>query len=136
MTYNSSKSKLLKYFDKSIVRVKHILVSRYGEEQAHILIKASRQEYEALITQVPYIGVKSPFLIFLLPTVRGMAIYRALQRYGKTIDDAGQLIYEMSDAQLSAAPGFLRRVVGYICKMVLKTCAKACRRITGMCVSS
>ncbi len=91
-----------------------MLISRFGEEQANALIRESRQEYEALIPQIPYIGDKNPFLIFLLPTSRYLAIYRVLQRQGRTVEDAGQLIYEMSEAELKAIPGLVRRVIGYL----------------------
>ena len=112
--YVSRKSRLLKDFDKSVARVKRMLISRFGEEQANALIRDSRQEYEALIPQIPYIGDKNPLLIFLLPTSRYLAIYRVLQRQGRTVEDAGKLIYEMSEAELKAIPGVVRRVIGYL----------------------
>ena len=112
--YVSRKSRLLKDFDKSVARAKRVLISRYGEEQTNTLIRESRQDYEALIPQIPYIGDKSPFLIFLLPTSRYLAIYRALQRQGWTVEAAGRLIYEMSEAELKAIPGLVRRVIGYL----------------------
>jgi hypothetical protein len=112
--YVSRKSRLLKDFDKSVARVKRMLISRFGEEQANALIRESRQEYEALIPQIPYIGDKNPLLIFLLPTSRYLAIYRVLQRQGRTVEDAGKLIYEMSEAELKAIPGVVRRVIGYL----------------------
>jgi hypothetical protein len=91
-----------------------MLISRFGEEQANALIRESHQEYEALIPQIPYIGDKNPLLIFLLPTSRYLAIYQVLQRQGRTVEDAGQLIYEMSEAELEAIPGLVRRVIGYL----------------------
>lgn len=111
--YSSLKLRLLKRFDKTITRVKPVLISRYGEEQAKTFIRESRQEYETLIPQIPYIGDKSPFLIFLLPAVRSLAVYRALQKQGGTVEDAGQLIVEMSEAELKSIPGFIRRIIGY-----------------------
>lgn len=112
--YVSRKSRLLKDFDRSIAHVKRNLIARFGEKQATALIRESRQEYETLIPQIPYLGDKSPFLIFLLPTSRYLAIYRVLQRHDRTVADAGQLIYEMSEAELNAIPGLVRRVMGYL----------------------
>ena len=112
--YVSRKSRLLKDFDKSVARAKRVLISRYGEEQTNTLIRESRQDYEALVPQIPCIGDKNPFLIFLLPTSRYLAIYRALQRQGWTVEAAGRLIYEMSEAELKAIPGLVRRVIGYL----------------------
>jgi hypothetical protein len=111
--YVSRKSRLLKDFDKYISRVKQMLISRFGEEQGNALIRESHYEYEALIPQIPYIGNKNPFLIFLLPASRNLAIYRVLQRQGRTIEDAGQLIYEMSEAKWKAIPRLIRRMIEY-----------------------
>ena len=63
--YISCKKQLLKSFDKSIARSKRVLIDRYGKERANSLIRESRREYEALIPQIPFIGHRSPFLIFL-----------------------------------------------------------------------
>jgi hypothetical protein len=112
--YVPQKSRLLKDFDKMVARVKRVLISRYGQEQAKALIRESRREYEALIPQIPYIGEKSPMLIFLLPTSRWLAVYRALQKRGATVEAAGRLIYEMSEAEFKAIPGLVRRVIGYL----------------------
>jgi hypothetical protein len=112
--YISRKSELLKDFDRSVARVKRVMVSRYGEEQAQALIRESRQEYETLIPQIPYIGDRSPFLIFLLPTTRYLAIYRTMQSQGLTVEEAGRLIYQMSEADAKAIPGWERRIMGYL----------------------
>ena len=112
--YVSSKLQLLKGFDKSIARVKQVIISRYGEEQANILIRESRREYEALIPQIPYIGDKSPLLIFLIPTSRYLAVYRTLQGLGRTVEDAGPVIYEMGEAAFDAIPRVIRRVIRYL----------------------
>jgi len=58
-SYASQKSRLLKDFDRMVARVKRVVISRYGEEQAKALIRESRREYESLIPQIPYIGEKS-----------------------------------------------------------------------------
>jgi hypothetical protein len=113
-SYASQKSRLLKDFDRMVVRVKRVVISRYGEEQAKALIGESRREYEALIPQIPFIGEKNPMLIFLLPTSRYLAVYRALQKRGATVEDAGRLIYEMCEAEAKAIPGPVRRLMGWL----------------------
>ncbi len=111
--YCSRTTQLLKKFDKSIARVKHLLIARFGEDQAHALIIDSRREYVSLIPKIPYIGEKNRRLIFLLPTTRYLAVYRALQRQGRTVEDAGQLIYDMSEAELKAMSAIIRRAIAY-----------------------
>ncbi len=112
--YISRKQQLLKSFDRSIARSKRVLVTRYGSEQANSLISECRREYEALIPQIPFIGHKSPFLIFLIPTSRYLAVYRVLRRKGLTIEEAGQLIYLMNEAEWEAIPIIFRRIISYL----------------------
>ena len=98
-------------FDRSIARVKHVLTSRYGEQQAQTLMRESRQAYEPLIPQIPFIGDKNPLLIFLLPASRYLAVYQALQKQGRGVEEAGQLVYEMSKADyLKAKADVLRNL--------------------------
>ena len=112
--YAPQKSRLLKDFDRMAARVKRVLISRYGEEETQALIMESRREYEALIPQIPFIGERSHMLIFLLPTTRWLAVYRALQKRGATVEDGGRLIYEMMEAEAKAIPGPARRLMGWL----------------------
>lgn len=112
--YVSRKLQLLKGFDRSVSRVKPLLVARYGEEEAHTFVGESRQEYEDLIPQIPYIGDRNPLLIFLLPTSRFLAIYRTFQEQGRTVEEAGRLIYEICEAESEAIPGWVRRLMGVL----------------------
>ncbi len=112
--YEGRKPRLLRDLDRSLARVKPLLLSRYGEQRTVALTRDSRQEYEALVPQIPYIGDRSPLLIFLLPTSRHLALYRALQRQGEPVEAAGRLIYEMSGAELNAVPGFVRRMISQV----------------------
>lgn len=113
-SYAPQKSRFLKDFDRMAARVRRVLVSRYGEEQAKALIRDSRKEYEALIPQIPFIGEKSPMLIFLMPTSRYLAVYRSLQKRGAKVEDTGRLIYEMCEAEAKAIPGPVRRLMGWL----------------------
>jgi hypothetical protein len=109
--YVSRKSRLMKDFDKSISRVKRVLVARYGQEDASILMWESREKYKEIIPLIPYIGNKNPMLIFLLPASRYLAIYRAFQNHGKTIKEVGRLVYEIGEAEFKVIPGWVRRLI-------------------------
>jgi hypothetical protein len=113
-TYASRKSRLLKEFDRSVSRVKQVLVARYGEEEANTLMRESRHVYQDLIPQIPYIGDRNPLLIFLLPASRYLAIYRTFQKHGRTVEEAGRLAYEIGEAEFEAIPGWVRRVIGVL----------------------
>ena len=111
-TYASRKRQLLKSLNRSVSRVEPVLVARYGEEEAQSLLRESRRAYEQLVPQIPFIGERNPFLIFLLPTSRFLAIYRGFQKQGRTVEEAGRLIYEISQAECEAIPGPVRRLMG------------------------
>ena len=111
--YVSRKRKLLKEFDKTLDRIRGLFVSRYGEDSEAVLHEA-RQEYEALIPQLPYIGGKQPFTQFLISTAWYLSLYRVLKRRGETVEEVGQLLYRASEAYLQAYPRFLRRFLGFM----------------------
>jgi len=109
--YISRTPHLLKSFDRAISLVKPVLIARYGEE-ANTLIQASRQKYCDLIPQIPYVGENNPLVdVFYLPASRHLGIYKAFQEHGKTVEEVGQLVYEIGEAEIEAIPGFVRRVV-------------------------
>lgn len=109
--YISRTPRLLKSFDRAISLVKPVLVARYGEE-ANALIHASRQKYCDLIPQIPYIGDNNPLVdVFYLPASRHLGIYKAFQEHGKTVEEVGQLVYKIGEAEITAIPGFVRRAV-------------------------
>ncbi len=112
--YLFRKSQLLRAFDKSLARVKPALFSWLGEQQAAQLMRESRQEYEALIPRIPFIGSKNPLLVFLWPTTRYLALYRALQRQGLTLEDAGRLSYMIGIKEARAIPSIARLFMGYL----------------------
>ncbi len=112
--YVSRKAALLKDFYGAIALITPALNARLGEESAAALVREAGKEYEALIPQIPYIGESSLGLIFYFPTTQYLAVYRTLQRQGWTIEDVGQVIFEISTARLRALPGFVHRTMGYL----------------------
>jgi hypothetical protein len=104
----------LKDFDKTVALSRRKFISWFGQEQGDLIIKESRQEYETLIPNIPNIGDKNPFLIFLIPTSRYLAVYKAVRKHGWTVNKAGQLIFEINKAELKSIPGIVRRVIGYL----------------------
>lgn len=112
--YISSKKRFLKSFARSVARSKRVLINHYGIERTNSLISEARCEYEALIPRIPFIGHRSPFLVFLLPASRYLAVYRVLQRNEITIEEAGQIIYQMNESEWNVLPMLLRRIIGYL----------------------
>jgi hypothetical protein len=112
--YLSRKNQLLRAFDKSLSRVKRPLEAWLGIQQTNRLIQESRLAYDDLIPRIPFIGNKNPLLIFFWPTTRYLAVYRALQSQGLTIDDAGRLTLMIGTQDLRAVPFIARRFMSTI----------------------
>ena len=89
-----------------------MLVSAYGDHEARSVVNECRLEYESLIGQIPYIGRRSPFLLFLIPTSRYLAIYRVLLRHGLKAEESARIIYRMNEAEWKAIPSFVCKTIG------------------------
>lgn len=106
--------KLLKSFDRTATRVRKVLVSSYDKAKANEMIRESRREYEAIIPQIPYIGDRNPFVIFLHTANRYLAFYRILRKMGLSIEEAGQMLCQMNEAEFKAIPLPVRRIIGWL----------------------
>jgi len=109
--YLYRKNQLMRTFDKLLARVQPSVSSWLGEEQARQFVREARQEYEALIPRIPYIGDSSLILGFFLPVTRYLAVHRALQRQGRTVEEVGRLIYRMGTEEALAIPPLGRRIM-------------------------
>jgi hypothetical protein len=93
--------------------VRKVLVSRYGDDLSNTILKETRQEYETLIPELPYVGgKKNIFTIYLIQSAWALALYRVLKIHGKTVEETGKIIYEALEAQLRSYPKFLRYLLG------------------------
>jgi len=109
--YLYRKNQIMKTFDKLLARVQPSVSEWLGEDQTRQFMREARQEYEALIPRIPYIGESSLALSFFLPTTRYLAVYRALQKQGRTVEEAGRLIYRMGTEEALAMPSIGRRIM-------------------------
>jgi hypothetical protein len=112
--YLVRKPNLLKGHDKVISAGKSFAVSRYRETFAETLARESREEFEKLIPQIPYTGGKeNPLTDNLVRSASSLAIYRSMQRRGKTVGETGELIYRAYEVWMKRRfPGFVGRLVG------------------------
>jgi len=109
--YVHRKNQLMRAFNKQLALVKSSVSAWLGEEQAEMFMREARQEYEALIPRIPYIGDNSLLLNFYFPVTRYLAVYRALQKQGQTLEDAGRLIFLISTEEARAIPYIGRRLL-------------------------
>ncbi len=112
--YLHRKNQLMRVFDRLLARVKPSILSWLGEEQATRFMRDARQEYETLIPRIPYIGDNGLLLSFFFPSSRYLAVYRALQRQGRTLEDAGHLVFLMGAEEARAVPHLGRRLMEYL----------------------
>jgi len=109
--YLYRKNQLMRTFDRLLARVQPSVAAWLGEEQALQFMREARQEYEALIPRISYIGDNSLLLTFYFPVTRYLAVYRALQKQGQTLEDAGRLIFLIASNEARAIPYVGRRVM-------------------------
>lgn len=110
--YASRKTKLLKDFDKVAKQVNGVLAARYGKDLTDIAVKEARLEYENLVPQIPYVGGKQPFTRFIIATAWFLAMYRVLKAHGKSVDEVGKIIYEVTEKIIYGYPWFIRYLIG------------------------
>ncbi len=133
--YSSRKKQWLRSFDKLLARVQPWVKTWLGEEQAERFMRESRQEYEALIPRIPFIGNSFFALNFFPPVTRYLSVYRALQKQGRTVEEVGRLIYRMGTEEALAIPPLGRCVMEVLWfsrwarKLVKKRAIESQRRI-------
>ena len=110
--YLSRRPQLLKEFDQTVKHIQPVLGRYFTLEQVPVLIQETRQEYSGIIPQLPDLGGKQPFTQFIISTGMLLAVYRVAKAYGKSIEEIGELIYEIGGAYLKAYPAFLMRLFG------------------------
>lgn len=112
--YSFHKKRLLRDFDRALACVNQLLRNRLGEPSADRLLRDARLEYVNLIPQIPFIGRNNPLLVFFWPTTRYLAVYRALQKQGFGIAEAGQLTYLIGTEEIRTLPALTRRVIRHL----------------------
>lgn len=112
--YLFRKNQLMRAFDKSLARAKPWVMSWFGEAQANQFLREARQEYEVLLPRIPFIGTNALSLSFFLPTTRYLAMYRALQKQGRTVEDVGRLAYLIGTEEAKAIPNIVQRFMEHL----------------------
>jgi hypothetical protein len=108
----SRRRRLLKDFDRYARDMQDVLVRFFGQGSVDNLTAQARREYESIIPQLPYIGGKQPFTQFVMFTGLYLAVYRSAKAYGKTVEETGEMLYEIGRSFLRTYPSFLRGLLG------------------------
>ena len=98
--YVAQKSHLLKTLDKSMKHVQQTLIAHYGTDVAHQIAAETRQEFEQLLPQIPYIGGKKNRLTMnLVLSAAALALYRVMKAHGKPVKETGKILYNATEAE-------------------------------------
>jgi hypothetical protein len=113
--YTSRKPQLLKEFRTWAKHIKKIMVPRYGAEFTTTILDDTRQEFEALIPQMPYIGGEANFLTRNLsgPTLT-LALYLALQPRRIAVEEVGEIAYRAFESRLQSTSRLKLRLWGWM----------------------
>jgi hypothetical protein len=111
--YTSRKEKLLRGFDATCSLIRTSLVARYGEKLASALENKSRQQYDELIPEIPFIKEPRGRMLntFLLISAQELAVYRAMAEHGKPPGEAWELCHEALRLRLAEFPRWKRRLM-------------------------
>ena len=111
--YTSRKEALLKDFERTFTLMKDTLVGQFGEKFTQELRAKVRKEYEALIPDIPFIaGGRARMLNgFLLITAQELAVYKALNKLGKSPEEAWELCHQALRLRAETIPRWKRWLI-------------------------
>ena len=109
--YQRHIKRFLKEFDLVAGSARSVLDRYFSGEDVGTLVQKTRQDFETLLPQLPYIGGKQPFTEFVVFTGMLLALHRTNQSRGGTVEQTGELMYEIARAFLSTSPPFVKQLV-------------------------
>ena len=103
--YLSHKPEILAQFDIHAGAWKPFLAARFGDEFAEAVIREAREEYQALIPEIPYIGGDAnPMTRHLVRSTTSLVFYKVMKACGKTAAETGHILYQAVEANVSRLP--------------------------------
>jgi hypothetical protein len=88
-----------------------VFTARFGDDLSAELLMETKQTYEALLPEIPYIGGKENlFTEWLNYGAYYLAMYQALSARGHNVEDVGRLIFETYEVMADYPEWFLRIV--------------------------
>lgn len=111
--YTTQAAKLLKDFDKMAKHYRKVLTSHLGDETLGEIVRETRQEFQRLIPEIPYIGGKKNSLTrTLIGCTVALALYRALKSRGRSVEEVGKIIVEIEEDRVQSYPKFFVCLLG------------------------
>ncbi len=92
--YLQNKSRIMRQVRFALRHFRKHLVETYGKEEGEAIASETMQRFEALLPDLPYIGGDENTLTRnLYLTAAMLAMYRALQARGASVEESARLIY-------------------------------------------
>jgi len=111
--YTSRTSKLMRGFDRIARRAQKGLEQKYDAELARDVVADARRRFEGLIPELPYVGGrKNAYSRIIIVNGWIIALARAMDARGKTVEETVVVSAEVADGLFSGLPPFLLRLIG------------------------
>ena len=112
--YTSQKERLLRDFGRA-KRFSKVLALHVDDQPTNAIIQETRQEFERLIPEIPYIGGKANNLTQdLIDCTMLLALYQVLKREGFRIEEIGKIVIEMEQKRVHSYPRFVLELLGKV----------------------
>jgi hypothetical protein len=111
--YISQRTKLLKGFDKIAKRARKYLINHYEEDFAKVVIVETREKFDQIIPEIPYIGgKKNDYTIVMVIIGWIIPFFRVMRAYGKTTEEVITICCEVADDYMNSTPRFFLWLLG------------------------
>ena len=98
-------SRLLRDFDRESRLLLGVLTSFYGSALASVYLGETRQEFKALIPDIPRIGgERSRYSRDAVGMSYGLALYKVLQAHGRSMEETARVVHALAREKLASLP--------------------------------
>ena len=93
--YDKRKPKLMERFERFLMIIKSHLHPLFSDQKTEELLAQMRNEHKILYSQLPYLGTRKSSLLFLLiDSTSLLAVMRALEKEGMSLNEIGKLCFD------------------------------------------
>ena len=93
--YDKRKPNLMERFERFLMIIKSHLTPIYSDLKTEDLIAQMRKDYEILYSKLTYLGTRKSSLLFLLiDSTSLLAVMRALEKEGMSLNEIGKLCFD------------------------------------------
>ena len=93
--YDKRKPKLMERFERFLMIIKSHLHPLFSDQKTAELLAQLRNEHNILYSQLPYLGTRKSSLLFLLiDSTSLLAVMRALEKEGMSLNEIGKLCFD------------------------------------------